>query len=74
LFWFNIYARFVDVFLLLLSLGIGSIFVLFVMDETIVSAVLVTVASVLAVGVVILEDIRSRKLLLRESHVNREYG
>ena len=63
-----------DVFLLLLSLGIGSIFVLFVIDKTIVSAVMVTVASVLVVGVIILEDIRSRKLLLRESHVNREYG
>jgi hypothetical protein len=64
----------VDVFLLLLSHGIGSIFVLFVMDETIVSAVLVSIAPVLAVGVVILEDIRSRKLILRESHVNREHG
>jgi hypothetical protein len=32
-----------------------------------------TVASILAVGAIILEDIRSRGLLLRELHVNREY-
>jgi hypothetical protein len=43
------------------------------MDETILSAVMTTFASVLAVGVVILEDIRSRRLLRREHHVNREY-
>jgi hypothetical protein len=32
-----------------------------------------TVASVIAVGLVILNDIRSRRVLHREPHVNREY-
>ncbi|XP_059461071.1 protein ALP1-like isoform X1 [Corylus avellana] len=43
------------------------------MDETILSTVTTTVASVLAVGLVILKDIRSRRVLRREPHVNREY-
>jgi hypothetical protein len=31
------------------------------------------VASILAIGAVILKDIRSKRLLRREPHVNREY-
>jgi len=41
--------------------------------KKILPAVMTTVASILAVGAIILEDIRSRGLLLRELHVNREY-
>ena len=42
------------------------------MDKTIFLAVIATIASVLAIGVVILKDIRSRKVLRKEPHVNRE--
>jgi hypothetical protein len=37
------------------------------------AAIMTSVASILAVGAVILEDIRFRRLLRREPHVNREY-
>ena len=43
------------------------------MDSTILSAAMTTIASVIAVGLVILNDIRSRRVLRREPHVNREY-
>jgi hypothetical protein len=36
-------------------------------------AIMATITYVLAVGVVILKDFRSRKVLRREPHVNREY-
>jgi hypothetical protein len=37
------------------------------------AAIMTSVASILAVGAVILEDIRFRRLLRREPHVNRKY-
>jgi hypothetical protein len=43
------------------------------MDKTILSTTMTTVASVIAVGLVIVNDIRSRRVLRREPHVNREY-
>ena len=43
------------------------------MDKTILSIATTTVGSVLAVGLVILKDIRSRRVLYREPHINREY-
>jgi hypothetical protein len=43
------------------------------MDEKILATVMAAVASILAIGAVILEDIRSKRLLRREPHVNREY-
>jgi hypothetical protein len=43
------------------------------MDKTILSTDMTTVASVIAVGLVILNDIRSRRVLRREPHVNQEY-
>jgi hypothetical protein len=43
------------------------------MDEKILPTIMAAVASILALGTVILEDIRSRRLLCREPHVNREY-
>ena len=43
------------------------------MEKIILSTATTTVASVLAVGLVILNDIRSRRVLRREAHVNREY-
>ena len=43
------------------------------MDKTILSVATTTIASVISVGLVILNDIRSRRVLYREPHVNREY-
>jgi hypothetical protein len=43
------------------------------MDNTILSGTMTTVATGIAVGLVILNDIRSRRVLRREPHVNREY-
>jgi hypothetical protein len=41
--------------------------------KKILATVMAAVASILAIGAVILEDIRSKRLLRREPHVNREY-
>jgi hypothetical protein len=43
------------------------------MDEKILPTIVVAVTSILALGAIILEDIRSRRLLCKEPHVNREY-
>ena len=43
------------------------------MDKTILSIATTIVAFVFVVGLVILKDIKSRRVLRRESHVNREY-
>ena len=42
-------------------------------NQKIQAAVLATVASVLAVGTIILEDIRSRRFIIRQPRVNRDY-
>ncbi|KAK9988631.1 hypothetical protein SO802_028870 [Lithocarpus litseifolius] len=42
-------------------------------NQKIQAAVLATVASVLAVGAIILEDIRSRRFIIRQPRVNRDY-
>ena len=42
-------------------------------NQKIQAAVLATVASFLAVGAIILEDIRSRRFIIRQPHVNQDY-
>ncbi|XP_075658889.1 uncharacterized protein LOC142628730 [Castanea sativa] len=42
-------------------------------NQKIQAAVLATIASVLAVGAIILEDIRSRRFIIRQPRVNRDY-
>ena len=42
-------------------------------NQKIQAAVLATVASVLAMGAIILEDIRSRRFIIRQPRVNRDY-
>jgi hypothetical protein len=43
------------------------------MDKTILSTTTTTVTSGLDVGLVILKDIKSMRVLCREPHINREY-
>ena len=42
-------------------------------NQKIQAAVFATIASILAVGAIILEDIRSRRFIIRQPHVNRDY-
>ena len=42
-------------------------------NQKIQATVLATVASVLAMGVIILEDIRTRRFIIRQPCVNRDY-
>ena len=42
-------------------------------NQKIQAAVLATIASILAVEAIILEDIRSRRFIIKQSRVNRDY-